>query len=218
MNKAVSIIENDTINQRLGNGRMRFNTDRHVKKTRAWVFKKDISADSYITKIHPGDDWQRKIRDNIFVKYERQAFTPIKIGDKTYSLHNDLSHLATHINEAKELLNYQTDWDEDGSLATNEVVFNNAISFLVSYANFIYQNYSNTVLSVPYIDITREGGISIFWESAKAKFLIIFKNSDSKTAFFFGEKTDTKIPFKSAIEINGSVDESIASWMKTNLS
>ena len=219
MPKSISLKENNTISLRLGNGRMRFR-GRVKTQPNAWVSKKDISANSYIVKTHSSSDWYSNVSiksHSPFAKYERQLFRQIQIGNKTYGIYSDLSAILDQINDAREILSYETDWDGDGSLATNEAVFNNAISFLTLYSNFIYENYSNTILPAPYIDITRDGGISIFWENDKAKFLIIFKNADSKVAYFFAERTDTKIPFKSAIEINGPVDGAIASWMKTNL-
>ena len=147
----------------------------------------------------------------------KSEFIKIEINEKQYFLHGALGNIAAQINDAKEILSYDNDWDGEGSLAANPVIFHNAINFIVSYSNFIFKHYSNTILSTPYIDISKDGGINILWDTSKAKFLIFFKNSNSKNAFFFAEKTDTKIPFKSAIEINSTIDESIASWMKVNL-
>lgn len=218
MNKVLSIKEHVTISPKLNNGRAHLRYGNSRKKQSAWFSRKDVSSNSYVVKTTSVSDWYTDVRTSaLFVKYDKPTLTQIQVASKTYALFNELSAIAEQINDASELLTYQTDWDEEGSLATNEIVFNNAINFLVSYSNFIYQNYSNSILSAPYIDITREGGISILWETSKAKFFIIFKATDSKTAFFFGEKTDAKIPFKSAIEIDGPVEESIASWMKTNL-
>ena len=142
----------------------------------------------------------------------------VSVEDHEYYLFGALKAIAIQINDAKEILHYNYDWDDEGALPTSPQVFHNAINFLVSYSNFIFRRFDDAIIATPYIDILKDGGVSILWDTPKARFLIFFKNSASSYAYFFAEKTDTKIPFKSAIEINAPVDESIASWMKANLS
>lgn len=140
----------------------------------------------------------------------------IEINNETTVIPIELKHIATQIEEAKEILQYTFDWDDEGALATDDVTFGNAASFVKDYALYLYQMHS-VVLAPPYIDILKDGSVSVHWERPNAQFLIVFKKNNSDLAYYFAKHKENKVPFKSAIELGKPVDEFLALWMKKNL-
>lgn len=129
--------------------------------------------------------------------------------------------LADQIEDAKEILDYEFDWDDDQGMPTDIETFQNAINFVVDYSVRIFQT-QNTILSTPYIDIMKDGAISVHWETEKGQLFIIFDRNETLTrnglAYFYAVNKLDGIPFKSAIRLEDPVKKHIAEWMEENLS
>lgn len=132
------------------------------------------------------------------------------------SFPTELGLIADAIEDSKELLSLQSNWDEENANATNKYALSNAHKFLLKYAVYVFNEYG-IVISTPYIDIMRDGAIYISWDLVQASFLVIFKKEESLNSYFYGERRDKKIPFKSAIENDGDIDEILALWMSKYL-
>lgn len=122
------------------------------------------------------------------------------------------------IEEAKVLLDYQFDWDDNEGEPTDLKTLNTANTFLTSYS--IALILSGSSLSVPYFDITPTGGISLKWENENAIFFIIFNKGNNDVAYFYGESKDESRPskLKSGINPTGKLDGILLAWMKDYLS
>lgn len=138
------------------------------------------------------------------------------INEKSVEIPIDLKHIADQIEEAKEVLDYEFDWDDNGAIPTDADTFGKAAFFVKDYALYLFQMHS-VVLTSPYIDILKDGAVSVHWETPNAQFLIVFKRDNDNLAYYFAKHKDNKIPFKSAIELGKPVDEFLALWMKKNL-
>lgn len=155
-------------------------------------------------------------RNSLYTSFENDL--TVHVNDKIFQLPSRLKHIAQQIEEAKELLNYADDWDDEGAVAMDGPAFEKAACFVIDYATYIFKHFA-TVLSVPYIDILRDGSASVHWENKENnQFLIVFKKEADDLAYYYAEQSDRKIPFKSAIVPNASVDETLALWMKNHLS
>ena len=77
------------------------------------------------------------------------------------------------ISESKYLLELEEDWDDEGANVTTFETYKNAVDFVITSSKFL-NNY-NSKLEKPFIDITRDGSISVQWDTPKASFFIIFK-------------------------------------------
>lgn len=93
--------------------------------------------------------------------------THIQIGDEIHSIPETLHEIADHIREAKEVLDYPADLDDEGALATHEPTFNPTAHYVLEYALAAYNDH-RIILSIPYIDIMKDGSVSVLWESEKA--------------------------------------------------
>lgn len=135
--------------------------------------------------------------------------------DTVYIFSKRLQDIAIQIEDAKEIL----DNDADCINSPNKQTFIKACGFLHNYSVFIDKNYS-TVIKTPYFDSLNDGSVYLNWDLPNSKLTIIFKSDNNPIAYFYGERKDRSgniIPFKSAVEIDGDVDEIFAQWMKTYL-
>ncbi len=147
---------------------------------------------------------------------ERIQNVQIQISDNHFSLPISLNHIAKSIINSQAIMLLENDWDDDGADATNLNTYLKAVSFVVSYSKFIFESLK-VVIDYPDIDILRDGSVSVFWETHKATFLIIFKKNDNRYSYFFGNNKVDGIPFKYAIDNQGKIDEITAKWMSQNL-
>jgi hypothetical protein len=151
-------------------------------------------------------------------KYYKE-YIYVNIEGEIFTFKTKLKHIAAQIEEAKEILKYADNWDGENSEPTDMGTFIKSSNFIHRYSSHIEGNYG-AVIQSPYMDILRDGSIYLNWETANSKFIIIFKKNIHPLAYFYGERIDkkgNKIPFKSAIEIDGDIDEITAQWMKTYL-
>lgn len=148
--------------------------------------------------------------------FEKPRNVYIKVGDNNLSLPYQLTHILEAINKSKEILSLDNDWDDEGANATNFKTYFKAITFVVNYSKYILETLK-TVIDSPDIDIMRDGGVSVFWETAKATFLIIFKKNDTPYSYYYGNNKIDDVPFKYAIKNEGEVDQITAKWMCENL-
>jgi hypothetical protein len=136
-------------------------------------------------------------------------------GEKSNFLNRNLPHIAKAIANSKYILDLEEDWDDEGANATNLSTYDRAINFIRNYSIKIFQ--SGIRISAPTIEILRDGSIGVNWETSKASFLIVFDESNEKFSYCYGKNKINGIPYKTGIENDNSVDESVASWMKKNL-
>ena len=159
------------------------------------------------------------ITHNVKNKLHYKQFIYLKLKENVFTFKISLKHIALQIEEAKEILSYQKNWDDENAEPTDDLTFLKSAKFLFDYSSYIEGNYG-IIIPAPYMDILKDGSIYLNWEMANSKFLIIFKKNMHPLAYFYGERIDkkeNKIPFKSAIEVDGDVDEITAQWMKTYL-
>lgn len=141
----------------------------------------------------------------------------VEVNGNKYDIPVRLKHIAQQIEDAKVILEYKDDWDDEGAMATDINTFEKAVNFVVQYSVFVFNNYT-TILKEPYIDILRDGSISVHWDAAKnTQLLIVFKKDKDELAYFYAEQGDRKIPFKSAIVPGDPVNETLAIWMRSYL-
>lgn len=159
-----------------------------------------------------------KPKARVLPKIKREnPFLSLEIEEDKLRLSSQLKSIVAQIEEAKEIVSYENDWDEEGAEATDNVTFKNAATFVVDYATYILQEFE-VIIAPPYIDIMRDGSISVHWALENAELLVIFKKENTDLAYFYAEQKNRSIPFKSAVELEQPVDEMIALWMKKHLS
>ncbi len=137
----------------------------------------------------------------------------IKIKDQTFHLDHRLKDIADSIHDAAQILDFNEDWDDNGANSTNFQTFLKATNFLISYSTELLRF---GVIETPFIDLMRDGSISILWDTPKASLLVIFQKNDSELSHFYGEEKKEKRPFKYALK-GDEIDEIVTIWMSKYL-
>ncbi|MEX2411970.1 MAG: hypothetical protein WD607_11510 [Candidatus Paceibacterota bacterium] len=130
------------------------------------------------------------------------------IGEVSY-MHKELK---TEIEESKYIIELEESWDDGGAKKIPEVVYRNAIDFLIKYVNYIEKNFQ-LALSTPEINPCVDGSIDLSFRTEKARMLINIQNEDNANAVFYGDLYESKVPIKGMVPIE-NVYEHLASWMK----
>lgn len=139
----------------------------------------------------------------------------LEIAYERISLPIKLKNIADSIKEAKQILEYEDNWDEEGAIETDLETFKKAVDFLTLYSIYLLK-YGT--IDKPFIDIMRDGSVSIMWETEKATLLVIFKKGNKALSYLYGQpKDDTKQPFPYSVENVSKIDEILALWMRQYL-
>lgn len=139
----------------------------------------------------------------------------LEIANERISLPIKLKKIADSIKDAEQILEYEDNWDEEAAIATDPETFKKAIDFLISYAIYLLK-YG--VIDKPFIDIMRDGSVSIMWETDKATLLVIFKKGNKELSYLYGQPKDNKKqPFPYSVENGNKIDEILALWMRNYL-
>jgi|SRR5690554_2419067 len=187
---------------------------------RSPVRSKDYIIIQNETSISQNLNWEKKTH-GFFKEKNVTSFDDSKyrmeIAGEKFELYSNLKLIGDQIEDGAEILSRDENWDDDGALATDTETFLKAARFIVQYANHVHDKYHET-LTAPYIDILRDGAVSVHWEAENnAQLLVVFKKKENELAYFFAEQGERKIPLKSAIVPNDPVDETLALWMKNYL-
>ena len=159
----------------------------------------------------PFEDY-REVVDKLrnFLKPNKEPIN-INIRHHEFILPYNLGQISDAILESEYLLDLEEDWDDEGADSTNFETYKNAIDFVISSSKFL-NTYSSKV-EKPFIDITRDGSISVQWDTPKATFFIIFKKNNKEYAYYYGQEKETNIGFKYRLKLSDKTDLITLSWM-----
>lgn len=135
-----------------------------------------------------------------------------EILGKKFSLSRKLSSLYQTIQESKNILELEEDWDGDGALPCNSETYIRSIEFLTDYSNEVLESF-DIILDNPEINIARDGSIDLEWRSKNYILLINFNNSEIIDIQYYGEDNISKTIIKGFIE-DKSINKDLAFWMK----
>ncbi|PWV51903.1 ANTAR domain-containing protein [Chitinophaga sp. S165] len=119
------------------------------------------------------------------------------------------------IEQSKHILMLREGWDEEDALPIDEIIWENATSFLKAYVGYFDQIYL-TALELPEINPVRDGSIDLEWRTSKGRLLINFNHRNLQKASFYGDRYANEDRIKGDISIKG-VEEHLALWMKNCL-
>lgn len=179
-------------------------------------YDREIPLHRFIQDPYTAKPQRKQHIDVIQQIVERKPELALELNGKRYALDQKLHHIVEQINEAKEILDYEEGWDGECALPTDNQTFVNAARFVMDYAQVVFENYDE-LLTTPYIDILKDGSVSVHWESERAQLLIIFKKNNKDLAYYYARKKERKVPFKSAVEPRKPVDDLLVLWMQKNL-
>lgn len=145
-----------------------------------------------------------------------EADVCIKINGQLISLPFKLLHIANTIEQSKEILELELDWDGFNAAPINNETWILAVTFLINYSKFILDKFDTVILS-PEINPCKNGTLDLTWKTKRARFLLNIKAPHNPVfASYYGDLLNNQQPIKSSLSDN-SIIEYLAFWMK-NLS
>jgi len=161
----------------------------------------------------------KKVQDTSYVKVKdsfsyKPSVIEINVKNVIEEIPFHLFDIKKKISEARKILDYGYNWDDNGALPINPLIFNRASRFLETYADRIY-DVCNKVLITPEIAPVSDGSIDLEWTLVNSSFLINFKNTYEEIAFYYGEfKDNDNVMFDTNGQINTSaVKDKFASYL-----
>ncbi|MBI2819318.1 MAG: hypothetical protein HYX73_04995 [Acidobacteria bacterium] len=118
--------------------------------------------------------------------------------------------LKAEIEQAKQILELEDDWDGEGSPGYSADTFNRAISFLTMEAEGLWESWGIR-LPVPRIGPGPEGSIDLHWKQPSWELLVNIPADANEMATFYGDNYGVQ-------KIRGSLDPrnfnlGIATWL-----
>lgn len=127
-------------------------------------------------------------------------------------LPSELYHIECEIQASDYILELEDNWDDEGALRVDDVVYKNATNFLINYSKWIFQN-KGYIIQAPQINPCRDGSIDLSWRIPKARMLINFKNDGSDLAHYYGDYYNNINSIKGYVKTD-EIQEFLATWMK----
>ena len=125
-----------------------------------------------------------------------------------FALMSELSAIQEAIETSKSLLDLRSNWDDDGALAIEQGIYEQAIAFLKDYSMFVFKIY-NVVLAAPDINPVKNGTIDLEWHTSSARMLV---NIRGDIAAYYGDNLDDLNSIKGRVSTHG-VEGFLANWM-----
>lgn len=126
----------------------------------------------------------------VFTKYytppSKKTIDCVQINGERYIIDEKLKHISTTINNSNYLLKLEEDWDSDGALGINELVYYRAIKLLVTYSKSILKNFEIAIKS-PDISAGRDGSIDLNWKNENSGMLITILNTPDFNIHYYGD-------------------------------
>lgn len=137
----------------------------------------------------------------------------LKVGTKIFCLPLPLKHIAFTIEESKEILALDDDWDNNNGLKIEFETWASAVELIIVYASFILDNF-NTPIIAPEINPVGNGSVDIVWRTKEARLLMNVKPPRSPViASYYGDLYNNGQEIRNVIK-DDSIVEHLAFWMK----
>ena len=102
----------------------------------------------------------------------------LKVGTKFFCLPLALKHIAFTIEDSKEILALDEDWDNNNGSKIQFETWASAVELIIVYATFILENF-NTPIIAPEINPVGNGSVDIVWRTKEARLLMNVKSLKS---------------------------------------
>ena len=102
------------------------------------------------------------------------------------------SELAEQIRKSAYILEYEDNWDDEGSIAYSKKTFSAAINFAIEYSKAIWEE-KFVLIHAPNILPGPEGSIDLLWDKQNYRLLLNIHPYPEQTASFYGDNR-TPVP------------------------
>jgi hypothetical protein len=120
------------------------------------------------------------------ISQETSPVTVLWQGDVVVKTVPELSEVIAAVEKSKYMLDYQPDWDGEGSVGYDVATWTRASRFLVRYAQWVFDVFGK-VIPQPSVLHGPQGSIDIYWRNPEFHLLINVPADATKLATFYGD-------------------------------
>lgn len=126
-----------------------------------------------------------------------------------------LKPIYDEIENSKELLLLEEDWDGMGAKAPNKEIYDASIDFLMMYIHHLASR--RVFIETPEINLCPNQSIDLSWRAKNARMLINIRKDEQSVikAFYYGDNIDNLNPIQGSVELDSVTY--LAMWMQDNL-
>ncbi|MBA7656343.1 hypothetical protein ES703_64267 [subsurface metagenome] len=161
-----------------------------------------IKPSSYSKMVGYFDYYQKKLE-------QRKKF----LDEKIYRIEFKLIYTA--IDESKIILEYEDDWNGEGSPRYKRTTWRKAVDFIYEYANEIWNKFQ-IMIDPPHIQPGPNGSIDIHWMKDDFELLINIHPEDNSFAGFYGDNSSGSF-IKGKINLSDrKINNGLILWLINN--
>lgn len=147
-----------------------------------------------------------------FIIYSTKNLT-LEIEDLSVKLPNSFEHIASEIERSRYLMSLEEDWDGEGGTSFDYQTWKRAVSFILDYALYLFNNHQNFIIDPPQINPGPETSIDLLWRNDKYRLLVNIPSNIEDPILYYGDNNLGENSIKGNLK-SGPVQEFFALWLK----
>jgi hypothetical protein len=136
----------------------------------------------------------------------------LSIGDKKIYLDPKLHRIKDIVENSRNILELENDWDDNGALASKDYIYYRSIEILVRYAQSVFVNHQ-LVIDNPEINLCRDGSIDLEWRKKGLMLLINIQNKENIDIHYYGEDYNKNTILKGFLD-SFKLNLDLVFWMR----
>ncbi len=137
-------------------------------------------------------DHTKDVCDKFIRIHEEATISVSVIEGLDFVVLSRFSELAEQIRKSAYILEYEDNWDDEGSIAYSKKTFSAAINYAIEYSRAIWEE-EFVLIDAPRILPGPEGSIDLLWDKQTYRLLLNIHPYPKQTASFYGDNR-TPVP------------------------
>jgi len=137
---------------------------------------------------------------------------PIRTSLGSFFIDDKIENIYSTIIESQTLREYRDDWDAEGAIGFNELVYDRAINLLIKYSEYALSEFDLSISS-PEINMGRDGSIDLEWRHNNNILLLNILNCNDFSAHYYGHDISSDTIIKGSLS-SFNINKVLAFWMK----
>jgi len=155
----------------------------------------------------------RAVCDRIKESRSEPASTIIVAEGLEFTVPARFNELAEQIRQSAYILEYEDNWDDEGSIAYSKQTYRAAINFAIKYSKEIWEE-EFVLIDTPKILPGPEGSIDLLWDKQTYRLLINVHPHPKQTASFYGDNRTSVPKIKGDFRLSDESERAIMLLLK----
>ena len=131
-------------------------------------------------------DHTKEVCNKIIAIHEEPTISVSVIEGLDFVVPSRFGELAEQIGKSAYILEYEDNWDDEGSIAYSKITFSAAINFALKYSKAIWEE-DFVLIDAPKILPGPKGSIDLLWDKQSYRLLLNIHPHPKQTVSFYGD-------------------------------